>query len=100
METGKNAIAFARANNSNLLRSLKHLLKTRLYQYAYECSILTTTYRVIVNPTMHLVNPIMHLYFLHNVNCIQLCQIFFLNLRYSLVLSPFILVHYTSVKRI
>ena len=71
-----------------------------LYQYAYECSILTTTYRVIVNPTMHLVNPIMHFYFLHNVNCIQMCEIFFLTNGYSLILSPFILVHYTSVKRI
>ena len=30
METGKNATAFAWANNSDLLRSLKHLLETRL----------------------------------------------------------------------
>ena len=35
--------------------------------------------------------------FLHNVNCIQMCEIFFLNHRYSLILSPFILVHCTSV---
>ena len=28
----QNATAFARANNSNLLRSLKHLMETRLYE--------------------------------------------------------------------
>ena len=31
----QNATAFARANNSNLLRSMKHLMGTRLYSYLF-----------------------------------------------------------------
>ena len=32
MEAGKNAITLTQANNSDLLRALKHLMETRLYE--------------------------------------------------------------------
>ena len=43
-----NAIKFARANNSDLLRALKHLMETRLNAYAniMSMSLLTSTYKV------------------------------------------------------
>ena len=36
-ENRQNATAFARANNSDLLRSLKHLMETRLYSEIFSC---------------------------------------------------------------
>ena len=42
----QNATAFARANNSDLLRSLKHLMETRLYESA---CIKTTHRKVLAN---------------------------------------------------
>ena len=50
----QNATAFARANNSDLLRSLKHVLETRLYVRYHLSFLLATNNNNIVSFWVHL----------------------------------------------